>query len=205
MKKAVRRTLAAVLAVFLLAGCGPQAQDEDNVQIIEDEKEQVYIFPDGTIARGGDAEWMKEAVARLYPTENFRSVSAEEAQHILGTTIVLPDLPGRFHLVGFASGGSNEAASVKTYWAAPESKEWLEVAIRRTDTNMKHFETPWCDEGTEVEGKKISDVFPWARQRCTSTIEIPGWYVHLWMLNVPGDDARHIATSIYDKLLALAE
>lgn len=206
MKKAARRTFAAVLAVFLLAGCGPQAQDDDDVQIIEDEKEQVYIFPDGTMVRGEEASWLKNAVSQLYPGEGVTPSNEEDAHRLLGEYFVQPTLPSRFRLVGYASSENESVRVVSTYWAAPSSKEWIVLSIRNTGSNVLFAEEPLCDdELLEGPGTKVSDLYPWASQICVADVDIPGWRAHLWMLNVSTDDASIITASLGKVFTALAK
>ncbi|PZN08768.1 MAG: hypothetical protein DIU69_09585 [Bacillota bacterium] len=202
MRKRLLGLVAAGLAVALvLAGCGARSED-DTSRENRDDSEEVYIFPDGTTVTGEAAAWLREATAKLYPTDGYKPVDEQEAHRLLGEHFVQPNVPPRFRLVGYAHTEDEQVRIVKTYWAAPESKEWLEVALQNKPTDIRYFGKPLCDDGTEGDGK-ISDIYPWASHRCMAEVEIPGWYAHLWMLNVPENDAAAIATSVRDKLFAL--
>lgn len=198
--------VAGLVAALLLAGCGSQAQDEDDVQIIEDEKEQVYILPDGTVVHGEEASWLQNVVAQLYPADGFKPTNVEEIRRLLGEHFVQPTLPSRFRLVGYASNGNDLARVVSTYWAAPSSKEWIVLSIQNTGTNVRYVGEPLCDEELlERPGTKVSDLYPWASQICVADVDIPGWRAHLWMVNVKASDASMITESLGQAFTALAK
>lgn len=210
MRKRLLGLVAAGLALALvLAGCGPQAKDEDDVQVIEDDDEQVYIFPDGTQVGGEEARWMKQTLARLYPPERMngrRMVNEEAVRSALGEQFVQfthPATPSRFHFVGYTLAEINGNVSVSAYWASPESKEWIAINVQKMDGQTQHFTSPICEDWSESEGSKAIDVPPGGNYGCFAEVIVPGWYVHLWMKNVPETDAISIASSVRDKVFSI--
>ena len=209
MKQARRLAVAGLVATLLLAGCGPQAQGENDAQIIENEQETVYIFPDGTQVRGEEARWMKQTLARLYPPERMngrRMVNEEAVRSALGEQVVQfthPATPSRFHFVGYTLAEINGIVSVSAYWGSPASKEWIAINVQKMDGQTQHFTSPICEDWSESEGSKAIDVPPGGNYGCFAEVIVPGWYVHLWMKNVPETDAISIASSVRDKVFSI--
>jgi len=194
-----RLTVIGLLVALTLAGCGPQPADDNNVEA-EGEAEEVYIFPDGTEVTGEAAAWLKEAMKQLIRFK-VQAGDLEDARQVLGDIFAMPDLPDRFHLVDVRVYGQDKHVIMN--WAAPATKEWVELALSPAVVDVTATGQLWCDDGTEGDAK-IWEVYPWAKNRCMALTQTPKAYAHLFMLNVPEEEAARIAESLDGKLLAAA-
>lgn len=171
------------------------------------DRQAVFTLADGTPVYGEAAVWLHHVVqdfsARL---PHVRFGRASDAQAILWPHWALPDMPPRFHLVGFLI-HDGDHPFVKVFWAAPTTREWVDLTLALHSISLVGYSVvPYCDDETEVAGQKLRDVLPWAQHRCMVGLMDPdGLRAYFWMANVPQEDAGRIAQSLYRNLLAAGE
>ncbi|HEY8425535.1 MAG TPA: hypothetical protein VIK73_05925 [Limnochordales bacterium] len=202
--------MAAGLALALvLAGCGPQAQDEDDVQIIEDEKEQVYIFPDGTEVTGEAAAWLHslefpEAFWDL--RHEHMSQDFDAFKEWVGDIRWVPsELPDDFRFLGVvASGPGYGPHQRQIVLAAPERRELFIADITKfgpSGTKVIPGETP-ADYRCVYEyppgdpSAAPLSTFNGLSHYCQAVWGLPGDVLLSWhLINTPEDEARRILHS----------
>lgn len=199
-----RVRLAAVgLALILsVAGCSSQqVADQDKKVEAEPEAEEVYTLPDGTEVKGEAAMWLKEATQQLIADEAPPG-DEEDARRALGDILVTPELPDRFHLVDIRVEPTTKHVIMS--WAAPASKEWVALKLSPSYVDVTYRGKAQCI--TVKQGDvQISDIPSWATGRCVANIQTPQAYAHLFMLNVPANEADVIVASVRDRLFAEME
>lgn len=174
----------------------------------------VYTLPDGTKVRGEAAEWLYSIIGN-----GEALASTDEGPRLLfGDRFVLPDMPDRFHVVGYwavkrvrsSPGRPGVRQTIKAAgvaWAAPETKEWVTVSFAADPdppSPTPYVESPYCSDRNDAN-EKISKARPWASHECRATIILPNLWVNFWMVNVPEGDAKSVVESGARKLMAAME
>lgn len=216
MKPVFRRAAAGLVAVLLLAGCGPKAQDDDDVQIIEDEKEQVYILPDGTTVRGGRAAWVRDVKDRLKlgQVDKFM-ITPDMISNVFGDAFIVPDVPDRFHFLGYTM-TANKAANfrmARATWVDPDMREviFVETSGAFTDPTNDVFviQEPWCyvpqDQVVKDANGHVITVerkIPWAELTCSASIAYHGVAIAVKSINVPEAEVETLWRSFVESTSA---
>ena len=201
--------VVAAVALFLLAGCGPQAQDTEDVQVIEDEEEQVYIFPDGTVVRGEAAAWLRS----LEFPEAFWDLRHESQNQDFDAFVdwagdipwIPTKLSGEFHFLSIVASGPNYGPHQRRIvFAAPERRELFVADIAKvgpSGTKVIASEHPveyQCvdDYPPGDPGAAPLSTFNGLAHYCQATWGLPGDVLLTWILiNTPKDEARNILFS----------
>lgn len=202
MKPAFRRAAAGLVVVLLLAGCGPQAQDEDNLRINndEDEEEQVYIFPDGTVVHGDESKWVKDVEAFLSrwikepvwsPVESSKGIRSKVEAGMAKIS------DGFIYLGTWLTSRPDEQ---KTIWLNPDSRQLLQLTTWQESSPSAPTNTtpskPICSQGDEAL-KFVPDMPEWIQTVCTSDFTHDGMRVQLFVVNVSETDTSKITNRIY--------
>jgi len=184
MKPAFRRAAAGLVVVLLLAGCGPQAQDEDDVQIIEDDKEQVYIFPDGTEVVGAQAEWTEQVVRRFASSPTIW----KETQVKTDGFLQYVSIPKGFHLAKALTNGE----VTRAIYVNPE-KQWLFLlnAWHPGTPGRGWTITPHCVKETEA-GQPLQPILD---HLCRGEYLVDGWKIQLGVTAPDTETSRHLLVS----------
>ncbi|EKP94047.1 hypothetical protein [Thermaerobacter subterraneus] len=171
------------VAVFLVAGCGPQAQDTEDVQIVEDEKDQVYIFPDGTQVVGTQAEWIKEVVQFFASSPTtWEEVDVKEKE--IGF-LKYVSVPSGFRLAKAITNGQ----VTRAIYVNPE-QQWLFLlnAWQPGYPGRGWTLTPHCVTETEA-GTPLQ---PLLDHLCRGEYLIDGWKIQFGVTSSDMETSRHL-------------
>lgn len=194
----VARFLAVGLALALvLTGCGPQQPDDQQTD------EEVYIFPDGTEVRGKAAAWVQKVKQEFKLGQvDVKTITPEMIAGVFGDAFATPQVPERFHLLGYTMTHNPEAdfRLAQAAWVHPDGHEVVLVTASgqfSTDGDGAFVELePMCyepqDQVIKDENGQVTAVerkIPWSQLECAAEVSLNEVDIAVRTVNVPKDEA----------------
>lgn len=200
MGRVARIAAAGLVLVLVLIGCGSQQPDDRQT---EDKSEEVYIFPDGTEVRGDAAAWVRDVKDQFKLGQvDVKTITPEMITGVFGDAFATPQVPERFHLLGYTMTHNPEAdfRIAQAAWVHPDGHEVVLVTAAgqfSTDGDGAFVEVePMCYEPKDQVIKDangqvtaVERKIPWSQLECAAAVSLNGVRIAVRTVNVPKDEA----------------
>lgn len=192
--------VVALMLFLLVAGCGPQKSDDAETK---DKEEEVYIFPDGLEVRGDAAAWVQKVKQQFKLGQvDVKTITPEMIAGVFGDAFATPQVPERFHILGYTMTHNPEAdfRIAQAAWVHPDGREVVLVTAAgqfSTDGDGAFVEVePMCyepkDQVIKDENGQVTAVerkIPWSQLECAAEVSLNGVDIAVRTVNVPKDEA----------------